>query len=249
MPLPVRATACKCRNRRHRRWPPAPERTCRRRKTRSATSAIRGNSFPSAYSSCAVRAQAVKVDLLIEIQIGRGPLARARIARVPEPAAVAIPRHAPARGRAVHARNQIRQPLAGRDFKYRHRPVFAPAFRKRHRHQLSVQRRLIKVDGGGPARIEHVRIDDRARGIGIVRRSQRHQKRLQLRRLGLRSRTARRRAKPATKNESTSCCSVDSDAPRTRLGSAAGPDTHAYARSADRSICVPRHRADGSSQR
>src|SRR4030088_314931 len=59
------------------------------------------------------RAQAVKVNLLEEIQIGRGTLAVARIARVPEAGGVAIPGHAAAGSRSIDARNAVSELLSG----------------------------------------------------------------------------------------------------------------------------------------
>src|SRR5258708_12694975 len=53
------------------------------------------------------RAQAVKVNLLVEIQIGRGTLALARIAGVPETGGVAIPGQATPGSGSIDARHVV----------------------------------------------------------------------------------------------------------------------------------------------
>ena len=117
-----------------------------------------------------------------------GPLRavrRARVARVPEAAAIAIPGHA-ASGRGPLTRG-IASPerFAGGHFKHRYRSIFAAALRERYRDQLAVERRLVEIDRRASAGIERIRIHQHPRRAGIVRRRQRHQERLQLGRLRL----------------------------------------------------------------
>src|ERR1700676_3598644 len=73
------------------------------------------------------RAQAVKVNLLIEIQIGRGTLALTRVARVPEPSGIAIPGHATAGSGSVDARHAVPKLPSSGGVEHRNGSVFAAA--------------------------------------------------------------------------------------------------------------------------
>src|SRR5580658_1025978 len=53
--------------------------------------------------------QTVKIDLLIEIEVRRGPFTRARVARIVEARSVRVPRQAAARGSPIHAWNYVRE--------------------------------------------------------------------------------------------------------------------------------------------
>ena len=82
------------------------------------------------------RAEAVEIDLLKEIQIGRGPFAGGGIAGVIDAGAVGVPRRAAAGGGAVDARDFIGQRLAGGGVVEEKRPVLASRFRKGKRRRV-----------------------------------------------------------------------------------------------------------------
>src|SRR4029450_5217770 len=62
----------------------------------------------------AVGPELVKVDLLVEVRICRGPLVSLRIARVVEPGAVVVPGDAAAGSGEVYPRDTVAQFAAGR---------------------------------------------------------------------------------------------------------------------------------------
>ena len=76
---------------------------------------MRGKSLPKfIFVLLHRRAELVKINLLIEMQVSVAALALRRIARVINPRAVRVPRRAAAAGRILNARDGVRQLLARR---------------------------------------------------------------------------------------------------------------------------------------
>ena len=116
-------------------------------------------------------AQPVKVDLLVEMHIGRGPLAIARIARVVKAGVVRIPHQATARRGVVHARDRFRERLAGGGFIHMHVPAFAATGGQRCRQVAAIDRGDRKVNFSEMLGVDRVGIEDRALRGEIVERA------------------------------------------------------------------------------
>ena len=103
-------------------------------------SAIRGKSFPMEYVSSVVRrAELVKIDLLIKVQVSFGPLTCSGKACVINSGTVGVPCCAAARRRILDMGDSIRQRLASSSLVKVKRAVFTSTFGKRHRDIFAIQ--------------------------------------------------------------------------------------------------------------
>ena len=127
----------------------------------------------------------MKVNLLIKIQIGIRPLTFPGKTCVKNPTAVCVPGCAAACSGILDMRNRVRQRFARRGFVKVKCAVLATAFGKGDGEVFAVQRRHKPVDGSRAFRVENVRIEHYFFRLKIVRRCERHQQRLLLRRLEL----------------------------------------------------------------
>ena len=131
------------------------------------------------------RAELVKINLLEKVQVRRRPFARVRIARVINAAPVRVPRHAPAAGGILHARNHVAQfPARGR-LEEMQRAILAPVFGERHRDELPVTRGHEPVHRRRAVGVIAVGIKHRPLVVrpAALERAQRDQRRLLRRRL------------------------------------------------------------------
>ncbi len=113
-------------------------------------------------------AELVTPDLLVEVQVGRVPLALARIARVEQGARSLQPRDAAAGRPVLDPRDPLADLLRGPGVEHVERAVLAAAHRERDGDEGAVERGDGPVDRGGPGRIQGVRIDDDLLGRQVV---------------------------------------------------------------------------------
>src|SRR6185369_1537125 len=95
------------------------------------------------------RAEFVKINLLIKTEVSVRPLALARVARIKQTGAIAIPGRAAAPSRELHARDRIRALLARSCLVDEERALLAAILREGNSHQFAVRGRHVPVDSGG----------------------------------------------------------------------------------------------------
>ena len=80
----------------------------------------------------------MKINLLIKIQVGFGPLTLSWKTRVINSGAVRVPGRAATRRRILHVGNHVRERFARRGFVNVQRAIFAAACGKRHRDTFTI---------------------------------------------------------------------------------------------------------------
>ena len=126
----------------------------------------------------------MKPDLLIEVDIGGRAFAGPRISSVVETGTVGVPGDAAARRPSVDAWNHVWQCSAGCGLIHMNIARFTAPLGKRYGDVLAVPRRDIEVYCGSPRSVQLDRIENHARGVGVIRRFEYDQERLFFRRLG-----------------------------------------------------------------
>src|SRR5208337_1904504 len=116
-----------------------------------------------------VSAKLVKVNLLVKVGVFGGPFISLWKARVVEAGIVGFPGEAAAGSGKVHSGDDVREFLAGGDFKNVRGTVLGTVFRQGGGHVFAAERRHIEIHGERSLGVGGVGIEDDFRAGRIIR--------------------------------------------------------------------------------